>query len=60
MSEKVTTREAIAYKKKLKKNYCTDYTYLALGLGTVGLVLWGAGRVMMLNIRNQAAKAKQL
>ena len=41
-------------------NYCTDYTCLSLGLGIVGLVLWGAGRVMMLTIRNQAANAKQL
>ena len=40
--------------------YCTDYTYLAQGLGIVGLVLRGAGRIMMVTMRNQAAKAKQL
>ena len=40
--------------------YCTDYTFLSLGLGIVGLVLWGACKIMKRAVRKQAGKSKQL
>ena len=40
--------------------YCKDCTFLLLALGIVGLVLWGAGKIIKGAVRKQAEKSKQL
>ena len=40
--------------------YCTDYIFLPLGLGIMGLLLWGAGKIMEGEVRKQAGKSKPI
>ena len=38
---------------------CPDYTLLPLGLGLVWVVLWGAGKIMMIACRKQHNESKK-